>query len=89
MLYSTLVDRRYVQWFTQTSHQHPPPLHSLDEVLEGGELCALTPDPQPGHVGHVLWLRSSSGTAVHDSCPGQLLLQLQHSESCLAGLASS
>ena len=73
--------------YTQSSHS--PPLHSLDEVLEGGELCALAPDPQSGHVGHVLWLRGSSGTTVHDSCLGQLLLQLQYSESSLAGLASS
>ena len=53
-----------------------PPLNSLDEVMETGELGVGSPYPQPGHVGHVARLRGARRTAVDDPRFGELLLQL-------------
>lgn len=57
--------------------------------MEGGELSARPPYAQSGHVGHVPRFRCPGCTAVHNPSLGQLLLQLQHGEPSLAGLAGA
>ena len=63
-----------------------PSLDSFDELLKCRELCSSSPYPKPGHVGHVLRLRGTCGTAVDDASLGELLLKLKNSETGLARL---
>ena len=64
-----------------------PSLNCFNEVLKCWELCPSTPNAQPRHVGHVLRLRGTSGTAVDNPSFGELLLKLENGETCLARLA--
>lgn len=49
-------------WFIISNMSPYKPLFDgVQEVLEGSEGCAFTPDSQAAHVDHVLWLRGTLG----------------------------
>ena len=74
---------------THTEVSYIPSLYSLDEVMKAGKLSVGSPDPQSRHVGHVARFRGTSCTAVDDPSLGELLLQLQYGETCLARLTGT